>query len=122
MPSIADVTTGVDDATLDRVFSALSDPIRRGIIARLADGEATVSELAAPYAVSMPAISKHLRVLETAGLITRSRDRQFRRSSLQAQGMRGAFDWLERYRILWDSRIDRLEAHLREQRRDEEAP
>lgn len=106
----------VDTASveLDRVFAALSDGTRRDILARLADGDATVSELSAPYAMTMPAISKHLRVLEAAGLIERTRDRQFRRSSLRASGLRDAYDWIDRYRVLWNSRIDRLEAHLRE--------
>ncbi len=98
---------------LSLVFGALADPTRRAILARLADGDATVSELAEPFSISMPAISRHLKVLERAGLISRSRSGQWRSSSLQATPLREATDWMERYRIFWDAGFDRLDAHLR---------
>jgi DNA-binding transcriptional ArsR family regulator len=98
---------------LSLVFGALADPTRRAILARLADGDATVSELAEPFSISMPAISRHLKVLEHAGLISRSRSGQWRSSSLQARPLREATDWMERYRIFWDASFDRLDAHLR---------
>jgi DNA-binding transcriptional ArsR family regulator len=98
---------------LSMVFAALADPTRRAIIARLADGDATVSELAEPFSISMPAISRHLKVLEQAGLISRSRSGQWRSSSLQAGPLKEATDWMERYRVFWDGSFDRLDAHLR---------
>jgi DNA-binding transcriptional ArsR family regulator len=98
---------------LSLVFGALADPTRRAILARLADGDATVSELAEPFSISMPAISRHLKVLEHAGLISRSRSGQWRSSSLQATPLREATDWMERYRVFWDVSFDRLDAHLR---------
>lgn len=111
----AEAAARPDAARLDAIFGALADETRRGIIERLAEGEATVGELAAPLSISMPAVSRHLKVLEAAGLVTRTRDRQFTRSQLRAEGVADALSWLERYRILWDARIDRLEAHLREE-------
>jgi DNA-binding transcriptional ArsR family regulator len=99
---------------LDRTFAALSDPTRRAILARLADGEATVTEVAAPFAVSLPAISKHLKVLEHAGLITRGRDAQWRPCRLKAAPLEDAADWLERYRQFWEGSLDRLDEHLRQ--------
>jgi DNA-binding transcriptional ArsR family regulator len=98
---------------LSLVFAALADPTRRAILARLADGDATVSELAEPFSISMPAISRHLKVLEHAGLISRSRSGQWRSSSLEATPLKEATDWMERYRIFWDASFDRLDAHLR---------
>lgn len=98
---------------LSMIFSALADPTRRAILARLADGDATVSELAEPFAISLPAISRHLKVLEQAGLITRSRNAQWRSSSIQAETLREVIDWVEPYRELWDARLDRLDAHLK---------
>lgn len=98
---------------LSVVFAALADPTRRAIIARLADGEATVTELAEPFPISLPAISRHLKVLERAGLISRSRSGQWRSSALQAAPLQEATDWMERYRIFWDTSFDRLDAHLR---------
>lgn len=98
---------------LSLVFGALADPTRRAILARLAEGDATVSELAEPFSISMPAISRHLKVLEHAGLIARSRSGQWRSSSLQATPLREATNWMERYRIFWDVSFDRLDAHLR---------
>jgi len=100
--------------TLDRTFAALADPTRRAILARLATGKATVTELAAPFAMSQPAISKHLKVLERAGLITRGREAQWRPAALEAEPLHEAADWLEQYRQLWEERLDRLDEYLRE--------
>lgn len=101
-------------AQLDSTFSALADPTRRAILARLARGEATVSELAAPFAMSLPAISKHLGVLQRAGLIARGRDAQRRPCRLIAAPLREANEWTENYRHLWEERLDRLGEYLRE--------
>ena len=101
---------------LSTIFAALADPTRRAILARLADGDATVSELAEPFAISLPAISRHLKVLEHAGLITRSRSAQWRSSSLQAEPLREATAWMERYRRHWDGALDRLAQHLTDER------
>jgi DNA-binding transcriptional ArsR family regulator len=98
---------------LDRTFAALADPTRRAILARLADGEATVTELAQPFAMTMPAVSKHLKVLERAGLITRGRTAQWRPCRLEPTPLAEAVDWLERYRMFFEGSYDRLEAHLR---------
>jgi DNA-binding transcriptional ArsR family regulator len=98
---------------LSQVFSALADPTRRAILARLAQGEASVTELTAPFAMSMAAVSKHLKVLERAGLITRGRDAQWRPCRLQPAALKGATDWLEHYRQYWDSTLDRLDTHLK---------
>jgi len=106
------------DDRLSVVFAALADPTRRAMLARLADGNATVTELAAPFSISLPAISRHLKVLERAGLISRSRSGQWRSSSLEATPLKEATDWMERYRIFWDSSFDRLDAHLARIRRD----
>jgi DNA-binding transcriptional ArsR family regulator len=103
---------------LSAVFGALADPTRRAILARLADGDATVTELAEPFPISLPAISRHLKVLERAGLISRSRSGQWRSSTLEAAPLREATDWMERYRVFWDASLDRLEAHLRRVQRD----
>ncbi|MDX6439882.1 MAG: hypothetical protein QOF45_2465 [Gaiellaceae bacterium] len=99
---------------LNRTFAALSDPTRRAILAGLAKGEATVTEVAAPFAVSLPAISKHLKVLEHAGLITRGRDAQWRPCRLKAAPLEDAADWLEHYRQFWEGSLDRLDEHLRQ--------
>jgi DNA-binding transcriptional ArsR family regulator len=98
---------------LSSTFAALSDPTRRSILARLADGEATVTELAEPFAISLPAVSKHLKVLERAGLITRSRQAQRRPCRLEARPLADVAGWLEDYRELWDGSFDRLDDHLR---------
>src|SRR2546430_14608422 len=95
-------------------FSAIADPTRRAILARLASGEATVTELAKPFDMSLPAVSKHLKVLEQAGLISRGRDAQWRPARLEADRLREATKWMERYRIFWEKSLDRLDAHLRE--------
>ncbi|MBK8095985.1 MAG: winged helix-turn-helix transcriptional regulator [Planctomycetes bacterium] len=93
-------------------MTALADPTRRQILDRLAHGEATVTELAEPFDVSMPAITKHLKVLERAGLVTRSRQAQRRPVRLRPQGLRVAVDWLDRFRALWEARLDRMSAYL----------
>ena len=104
---------------LSITFGALADPTRRAILARLTKGEASVTELAKPFDMTLPAISKHLKVLERAGLITRSRDAQWRPCRLKAQRLEEAADWVERYREFWEQSLDRLGEHLREmQRRD----
>jgi DNA-binding transcriptional ArsR family regulator len=97
---------------LTTTFAALADPTRRAILARLAQGEATVSELAEPFPISVQAISKHLKVLERAGLITRGRSAQLRPSRLDGAPLKQAADWLENYRAFWQERFDRLDARL----------
>jgi DNA-binding transcriptional ArsR family regulator len=99
---------------LSSVFAALADPTRRAILARLADGEATVNELAAPFPMSLQAISKHLKVLERAGLITRGRDAQWRPCRLQPTPLRGITEWVEQYRRFWDERYEHLDSYLHE--------
>jgi DNA-binding transcriptional ArsR family regulator len=99
---------------LSTTFAALADPTRRAILARLAKGEATVSELAQPFPISLQAVSKHLKVLERAGLITRGRTAQLRPSRLQGEALGEAASWLAEYREFWERRADRLGAHLRE--------
>jgi DNA-binding transcriptional ArsR family regulator len=99
---------------LDATFAALADPTRRAILARLATGEASVNELAEPFAMSQPAISKHLKVLERAGLITRGRDAQRRPCRIEANPLAEADEWLERYRQLWGSNFQRLDGVLDE--------
>ncbi|MGW5718839.1 ArsR/SmtB family transcription factor [Amycolatopsis sp. NPDC003865] len=98
---------------LSRTFSALADPTRRAILARLAAGEATVNELAEPFTMSLPAVSRHLKVLEQAGLITRGRTRQWRPCRLEAKPLEDVADWVAAYRRFWDGGFDRLEDHLR---------
>jgi DNA-binding transcriptional ArsR family regulator len=98
---------------LSATFSALADPTRRAILARLALGETTVNELAKPFAISGPAVSRHLKVLQQAGLIARSRDAQWRPCRLEPAALKGVDDWLEDYRRLWDERLDRLDDYLR---------
>jgi len=99
---------------LSTTFAALADPTRRAILARLASGEATVSELAEPFEMSGPAISKHLKVLEHAGLILRGRQAQWRPCRLKADPLKAAADWLEEYRRFWEESFDRLDDYLRE--------
>jgi DNA-binding transcriptional ArsR family regulator len=99
---------------LSVTFAALADPTRRAILAHLMSGEASVSELAEPFAISMPAVSKHLKVLERAGLITRSREAQWRRSRIQGAPLKSAADWIENYRMAWEQRLDRLHDYLRD--------
>src|SRR3954470_24219936 len=97
---------------LDTTFAALSDPTRRAIVERLADGEASVTELAAPFAMSLPAVSKHLKVFEKAGLIYRGRRAQWRPCRLAPEPLKEASDWLQEYRRLWEERLDRLDEYL----------
>ena len=104
---------------LDATFSALADPTRRAILARLASGETSVSELAEPFAMSMPAISKHLKVLQRAGLIERGREAQWRPCRLAPAPLKDASEWLERYRRFWEESFDRLEDYLRELQKKE---
>jgi DNA-binding transcriptional ArsR family regulator len=98
---------------LSATFAALSDPTRRAILARLALGETTVSELAEPFAMSLPAVSKHLKVLEHAGLIARGREAQWRPCRLEASRLKEVADWIERYRRFWEQSFDRLDEYLR---------
>jgi DNA-binding transcriptional ArsR family regulator len=98
---------------LSTTFAALADPTRRAILARLASGEASVGELAAPFEISAPAITKHLKVLERAGLITRSRQAQWRPCKIEAKPLQDASHWIEQYRQLWEARLDRLEDYLK---------
>lgn len=99
---------------LDAKFAALADPTRRAILARLCEGEASVGDLAEPFDMSLPAVSKHLKVLEKAGLISRSRDAQWRPARLEPMALKGVFDWLEHYRRFWDTSFDRLDAYLKQ--------
>jgi DNA-binding transcriptional ArsR family regulator len=99
---------------LDRTFAALADPTRRAILARLARGEASVTELGEPFEISMPAISKHLKVLERAGLVARTRERQWRPARLQAQPLKEVAEWTDRYRRFWEESYDRLDEYLDE--------
>ncbi|MBK8989188.1 MAG: winged helix-turn-helix transcriptional regulator [Chloroflexi bacterium] len=103
---------------LSLTFAALADPTRRAMLARLAQGPATVKELAEPFALSMPAISKHLKVLEHAGLIERGREAQWRPAQLKAKPLKDASEWLEHYRENWEENFDRLEAYLRQLQED----
>ena len=100
-----------DQLTL--TFAALADPTRRSILTRLSQGEATVNELAEPFPMSLPAISRHLKVLERAGLIARGRDAQWRPSRMQTEPLDDAVDWMESRKRTWEQRMDRLDAHLR---------
>lgn len=104
---------------LSVIFAALADPTRRAILARLAEGDATVTELAEPFDISLPAISRHLKVLENAGLISRSRSAQWRSSRLEAAPLREATAWMERYRRFWDDNFTRLDAHLKRLQEDD---
>ena len=97
---------------LSATLSALADPTRRAILARLTEGEATVNDLASPFAISLPAISRHLKVLETAGLISRGRDAQWRPCRLEAAPLKELNTWLDRYRAFWEGSFDRMGAYL----------
>jgi DNA-binding transcriptional ArsR family regulator len=99
---------------LSTTFAALADPTRRAILARLASGERSVTDLAEPFDMSMPAVSKHLRVLERAGLIARGREAQWRPCRLEPAPLKDVADWIERYRAIWERRFDRLEVYLQE--------
>lgn len=97
---------------LSITFSALADPTRRAIVARLAEGEATVNELAEPFQISLPAVSRHLKVLEGAGLISRGKDAQWRPCRLEPQSLKGIDEWLSFYRRFWDQRFDQMDSYL----------
>lgn len=107
---------------LSKTFAALADPTRRAILARLSSGEATVTELAEPFSISMPAVTKHLKVLEQAGLIGRGRDAQWRPSRLDAAPLRDVADWVEHYRRFWEESLDRLNEYLKELQVKEKKP
>src|SRR5437870_12501364 len=109
---MATVTEATDQ--LNRTFAALADPTRRAILARLAGGEASVTELAAPFEMSMPAVSKHLKVLERAGLIARGRERQWRPARLEAGPLKEVAEWTQAYRRFWEESYDRLDEYLEE--------
>ena len=104
--------------SLSTTFAALADPTRRAILERLSQGEASVGELAEPFPISLPAVSRHLKVLENAGLIVRDRSAQWRPSVLRAEPLREATDWLEHYRVIWEGRMDALDAHLKRKGRN----
>jgi DNA-binding transcriptional ArsR family regulator len=104
---------------LNATFTALADPTRRAIVGRLARGDATVNELAAPFAMTLPGISKHLKVLERCGLISRSRHAQFRPCHLERAALDAALEWIEEHRRVWDKRFDKLDAHLRDIQTDQ---
>jgi DNA-binding transcriptional ArsR family regulator len=99
---------------LSATFAALADPTRRAILARLASGECSVTELAEPFDMSLPAVSKHLRVLERAGLVARRREAQLRPCRIEAAPLKHVAEWAERYRHIWEQRLDRLDSYLRE--------
>jgi DNA-binding transcriptional ArsR family regulator len=105
-----------DDDELSATFQALADPTRRAILARLAQGEATVLELAEPFQLSLPAVSKHLKVLQNAGLISRGRRAQWRPCRLEPARLKDVAEWVEHYRAIWEQRFDRLDTYLRELR------
>jgi DNA-binding transcriptional ArsR family regulator len=111
--SSGQVMTAAVEERLDATFAALADPTRRAIVARLAAGDATVNELAEPFRLSLPGVSKHLKVLERSGLISRRRQAQFRPCHLERQALDAAVDWIEANRRLWSERFDKLDDHLR---------
>jgi DNA-binding transcriptional ArsR family regulator len=104
---------------LSNTFAALADPTRRAILARLASGEASVTELAKPFAMSMPAISKHLKVLERAGLVAHGREAQWRPRRLEPTALKEVHDWVEHYRQFWEQSLDRLDAYLQKLKQDQ---
>ncbi|MDH6181503.1 DNA-binding transcriptional ArsR family regulator [Microbacteriaceae bacterium SG_E_30_P1] len=114
------MATLADDRTLDAVFAALADPTRRAILSRLADGDASVSQLTEPLSMSQPAVSKHLKVLERAGLISRSQVATTRLSHLEADALKEAVEWMQRYKQFWNDSFDRLDAALAEYMVDEQ--
>ena len=109
---LADICNQMVTENLDTVFAALADPTRRAILARLAQGEASVTALTLPFPISRPAVSKHLRVLERAGLVARGRDAQWRPCRLDAAPLRAAAQWIEGYRRFWDGSFDRLDDYI----------
>jgi len=114
MPTAVDEHQGQDqDVDLDVMFAALADRTRRAIVAQLAEGDCTVNELAQPFAISLQAVSKHIQVLERAGLVSRRRERQSRPCHLEINRLAPAADWISQYREIWNDRFDKLELHLR---------
>jgi DNA-binding transcriptional ArsR family regulator len=112
------VTTTLDEEQLTQTFSALANSTRRALLARLAEGEATVNELAEPFRMTLPAISKHLKVLERAGLIVRGRQAQYRPCALDAEPLHEVSNWAEQYRHVWEARFDRIQDYLGQLRTD----
>ena len=108
------MTAAIDADELSDTFAALANPTRRAILARLADGEASVKELAEPFAMSLPAISKHIKVLEQAGLVTQGRRAQYRPCTINAGPLRAVASWAERYRPIWEERFDRMDSYLQD--------
>jgi DNA-binding transcriptional ArsR family regulator len=115
------MTTAIDEDRLSETFAALASPTRRAILARLAEGEATVNELAEPFEMKLPAISKHLTVLERAGLVTRGRRAQYRPCVLDAAPLEAVSTWAEQYRPVWEARFDRMDDYLTQLRRQAKA-
>ena len=109
----------IETDSLSATFAALADPTRRAILARLADGDATVTELAAPFQMSLPGVSKHLKVLESVGLISKSRDAQWRPCRLEGKPLRDVADWMNTYRRFWDESLERLDGYLREMQKEQ---
>ncbi len=107
--------------SLDTTFSALADPTRRAILATLTQGQASVSELAKPYRMSLPAVMKHLRVLEHAGLVSQEKTGRVRRCRLAGESLRQASDWLARYRVFWETQLDSLDRYLKQQQTSEDS-
>lgn len=122
MPTATLPDTDRPERDLDAMFAALADPTRRSIVAHLTKGEATVNELAEPFAMSLQAVSKHIQVLEHAGLISRGRHRQTRPCRLELEAFRAATDWIEDQRRVWSERLDRLGEHLTDIQRDRKNP
>jgi DNA-binding transcriptional ArsR family regulator len=114
MPVAAPTNVADDEARLSETFAALANPTRRAMLARLAEGEASVNELAAPFDLSLPAISKHIKVLERAGLITQHRRAQYRPCALNPEPLNDVLSWAEQYRQLWQDSFDRMAAHVQE--------
>lgn len=112
--------TAIDERQLDETFAALANSTRRAILARLAEGEASVNELAEPFDMSLPAISRHLKVLESAGLIARGRRAQFRPCTIEAAPLAAVADWTAAYRHIWDDRFDRMDAYVQQVKGDRE--
>jgi DNA-binding transcriptional ArsR family regulator len=106
------MTTAIDEAQLDETFAALANATRRAILARLADGDATVNELAEPFSMTLPAISKHIKVLERAGLVVRGRRAQYRPCALDAAPLEEVSTWAEQYRPIWEARFDRMDDYI----------
>jgi DNA-binding transcriptional ArsR family regulator len=113
------MVAAVEDARLDETFAALANSTRRAILSRLADGAATVNELAEPFSLTLPAISKHIKVLERAGLVVRGQSAQYRPCALNGEPLHAVMSWTEQYRRVWESRFDQMDAYLIELRNQE---